>query len=51
MATVDGDVENGLVQVGQSLLPLREVKPVRKVVETIMVEANHILLHAPELLK
>ena len=48
---VEGDVENGLVQVGQSLTPLREVKPVRDIVETVMAEAVQVLSRAPELLR
>ena len=51
IAAVDGDVENGLVQVGQSLLPLKEVKPVREVMESIMAETTRVLACAPELLK
>ena len=51
LAMVEGDVENGLVQVGQSLTPLREVKPVRDIVETVMAEAVQVLSRAPELLR
>ena len=51
IAAVEGDVENGLVQVGQSLLPLKEIKPVREVMESIMVETTRVLACAPELLK
>ena len=50
-AAVDGDVENGMVQCGQSLMPLREIRPVREVIETIMADTRRILLHAPELLQ
>ena len=48
---MDGDVENGLVQVGQSLLPLREIQPVRAVMETLMTDARRLLLQAPELVR
>ena len=51
LAAVDGDVENGLVQVGQSLLPLREIQPVRAVMETLMTDARRLLLQAPELVR
>ncbi len=51
IAAVEGDVDNGLVQVGQSLLPLREIKPVREVVETLMAETARVLSRGPELLK
>ena len=40
MAAVDGDVENGMVQAGQSLLPLRKIEPVAKIIEDIVAEAN-----------
>ena len=51
LAAVEGDVQNGLVQVGQSLLPLREIKPVREVVESLISETVQVLNRAPELLK
>ncbi len=51
MAAVDGDIENGLVQVGQSVVPLREIKPVSEVVEMIMSEVRTVLSKAPQLLK
>ena len=50
MAAVDGDVENGLVQVGQSLAPLKEIKPVRAVIEAIMAEARQKLSSAAKIL-
>jgi len=40
LAAVDGDVENGMVQAGQSLLPLRKIEPVAKIIEDIVAEAN-----------
>ena len=51
LAAVDGDIENGLVQVGQSLLPLREIQPVRAVLEMLMADAQRRLLQAPELVR
>ena len=51
LAAVDGDIENGLVQVGQSLLPLREIQPVGAVMEMLMAEARRRLLQAPELVR
>lgn len=51
LAAVDGDVENGLVQVGQSLLPLRQIQPVHEVLATIIADAGRLLSQAPELLK
>lgn len=49
LAAVDGDTENGLVQVGQSLSRLNEIKPVRTVVEAIMSETVKLLSNAPSL--
>ena len=50
LAAVDGDVENGLVQVGQSLVPLKEVKPVRDVIQGIITEAGDKLANAAKIL-
>lgn len=49
LAAVEGDTQNGLVQVGQSLNRLNEVKPVRSVVEEIINEAKKLLSNAPSL--
>lgn len=49
LAAIDGDVENGLVQVGQSLNRLTEVKPTAKVIESIMMETITLLKSAPSL--
>mgnify|MGYP000904447891 FL=1 len=43
LAAVDGDVENGMMQAGQSLLPLRKIEPVRDIVESIVKEARETL--------
>lgn len=50
-ATVDGDVEYGLVQVGESLEVLKEIQPVGEVIEAIMAEARATLTEAGELLR
>jgi len=50
LAAVDGDVENGLVQVGQSLAPLKEINPVRAVIESIMAETSEKLANAAKIL-
>ena len=47
---MDGDVENGLVQVGQSLVPLKEVKPVRDLIQGIITEAGDKLANAAKIL-
>jgi enoyl-[acyl-carrier protein] reductase II len=51
LAAIDGDVENGLVQVGESLAVLKEIKPVKEVIEAIMAEAKATLAGAAELLR
>lgn len=51
LAAVDGDTENGLVQVGQSLNRLREIKPAQQIVEELMHAATKLLSSAPGLVK
>jgi enoyl-[acyl-carrier protein] reductase II len=51
LAAVDGDIENGMVQAGQSLLPLKQIEPAKDIVESIINEARAVLLQAPELAK
>lgn len=43
VSAVEGDMENGSVQVGQSLIPLNEIKPVQEIIEEIVNEANEAL--------
>lgn len=50
LAAVQGDIDNGVVQVGQSLNPLKEIKPVREVVEEVMEETKRVLFGAKDLL-
>lgn len=42
-AAIDGDIENGMVQAGQSLLALKKVEPVQTIIETIISEARQVL--------
>lgn len=49
LAAVDGDVENGLVQVGQSLQVLKEIRPVRVIVQELMGQLKATLSRAEEL--
>ncbi|WP_346356169.1 nitronate monooxygenase [Azotosporobacter soli] len=49
LAAVDGDVENGMVQAGQSLLPLRAIEPVQVIIDAIMAETVKVLHGASEL--
>jgi enoyl-[acyl-carrier protein] reductase II len=50
LAAVEGDVENGMVQAGQSLSPLCKVEPASKIIENIIAEAKEVLKRAPGLL-
>ena len=50
-AAVDGDIENGLVQVGQSLNRLKEIKSAQTLIDEIMSESVQLLSLAPSLLK
>jgi enoyl-[acyl-carrier protein] reductase II len=47
LAAVDGDVENGMVQAGQSLLPLKKIEPAKAIIDSIVMEARSILDNAP----
>jgi enoyl-[acyl-carrier protein] reductase II len=49
LASVEGDVENGAVQVGQSLNQLSEIKTCRQVIEDIMAEARATLTKASQI--
>ena len=46
LAAVDGDTENGMMQAGQSLLPLRKVEPVKAIMESLMQETRQTLANA-----
>ena len=49
-ALVEGDVVNGMVQAGQSLLPLTSIEPAKVILETIMADMRQRLIAAPGLL-
>jgi len=49
LAAVEGDIENGMVQAGQSLLPLLKIEPAKDIIENIMSQAKQVLAKAPEL--
>lgn len=51
LAAVEGDVDNGMVQAGQSLLPLVKVEPVREIIAATVAEARKVLAAAPGLVK
>lgn len=46
LAAVEGDVENGMMQAGQSLTPLKKVEPMADIIENIMAEARETLAKA-----
>ncbi len=49
LAAVDGDTENGMMQAGQSLLPLKKIEPVQDIIESMMHEAREALANAGKL--
>lgn len=49
LAAVDGDVENGMVQAGQSLLPLKKIEPAKSIIDQIMQEAKATLAAAAQI--
>ncbi len=46
LAAIEGNVENGMVQAGQSLLPLKKVEPAKDIIENIIREARETLAGA-----
>lgn len=46
LAAVDGDVENGMMQAGQSLTMLKKIEPMKDIIESIMSEARDTLAKA-----
>ena len=50
LAAVEGDVENGMVQAGQSLLPLTKIEPAKNIIENIVAQAKQVLAKIPELI-
>lgn len=48
-AAIDGDVVNGMVQAGQSLLPLKKVEPVKAIIEDIVTQARQVLASAAKI--
>ena len=43
LAAVDGDTENGMMQAGQSLLPLDRIDPVETIINRIIIEVQDAL--------
>lgn len=50
LAAVEGDIENGMVQAGQSLLPLTKIEPAKVIIESIIKEAQEVLSKSANLL-
>lgn len=46
LSAIEGDVENGMVLAGQSLLPLKKIEPVKDIIETMIAEAKATLAKA-----
>lgn len=46
LSAIDGDVENGMILAGQSLLPLKKIEPTKDIIETIITEAQAVLAKA-----
>lgn len=46
LAAVEGDIENGMILAGQSLLPLQRIEPVKKIIDDLMAEAKETLMNA-----
>lgn len=46
LAAVEGDVENGMVQAGQSLMPLKKIEPMAVIMESLVEEARKTLAKA-----
>lgn len=49
LAAVDGDMENGMIQAGQSLLPLRKVEPMAAIIENLVSETRAALRSAEKI--
>jgi len=49
LAAVEGDIENGMVQAGQCLIPLKKIEPAKDIIESIVAEARAVLTKAPTL--
>ena len=49
LAAVDGDVENGMMQAGQSLTPLKKSEPMAVIMENLVAEARETLKKAAEI--
>jgi len=43
LAAVEGDIENGMVQAGQSLLPITKIEPAKDIIDNIMAEVKLVL--------
>ncbi len=46
LAAVEGDTENGMMQAGETLIPLEKIEPAQVIIERIMKEARETLANA-----
>lgn len=49
LSAIDGDVENGMVLAGQTLLPLKKIEPVQLIIDAIIKEAKETLASADKI--
>ena len=50
LAAVDGDMENGMIQAGQSLLPITAIEPMQVIMDRLVEEAKQTLQGASAIL-
>lgn len=50
LAAIDGDVENGMILAGQTLLPLKKIEPAKMIIENIIQEARETLAKANQII-
>lgn len=50
LAAVDGDMENGMIQAGQSLLPITAIEPMQTIMDRLVEEAKQTLQGASAIL-
>ena len=51
LATVDGDIENGVVQSGQALNRLNKIESAQEIIESVITEAKEAIRNVQHLAK
>ncbi|WP_027405722.1 nitronate monooxygenase [Anaerovibrio sp. RM50] len=49
LAAVDGDMEKGMIQAGQSLTPIKKIEPMAAIIENLVAEARETLKNAQKI--